>query len=63
MADKIVDMAEAREQKRHEQKAEKLEDIRDRFSKAMGMKEKPKNRLAAWKRKKKKDSKPKPDGW
>ena len=62
MAEKIVDITRAREQKKHEQKEEKLESLKERFSRAMGMDEKPKKKLSAWRRKKQK-SKPKPDGW
>ena len=61
MAEKIVDISRAREQKEHEKKEEKLELLKDRFSKAMGMNDKPKKKLGVWKRKKK--SKPNPEGW
>ncbi len=60
MADKIVNITEAREQKKHERKEEKLDDIKQRFSKAMGMEDKPKKRFG-WGKKKK--AKPKPEGW
>jgi len=63
MAEKIVDITRAREQKKHELKEQKLESLKDRFSKAMGMNEKPKNKLSAWRRKKKPKSKPTPEGW
>ncbi len=62
MAEKIVDITQARELKKHNRKEEKLESLKERFSKAMGMDEKPKKKLSAWRRKKPK-SKPRPDGW
>ncbi len=62
MVQKVVDISQAREQKQHEKKEQKLEDLKDRFNRAMGMEEKPKNKLSAWRRRKKK-SKPEPDGW
>ena len=68
-SDKVVDFSQARHKKDHERKEKKVEQLRDRFSKALGL-EKPSGKAIAkgglWKfkqKKKRKSDKPETEGW
>jgi len=60
MASKVVDLSKARSEKEHELKEQKVDTIKERFARAMGMDEKGR---AAKRRAQKKKSKEKPRGW
>ncbi|WP_207062959.1 hypothetical protein [Motiliproteus sp. SC1-56] len=60
MADKIVDIANARESKEHARKEERLASMKDRFERALGME--PKKKPLPWGRRRKK-KKTDPKGW
>jgi hypothetical protein len=60
MTDKIIDISQAREEKNHVRKEEKLTSLKERFERAMGMEKKPKP--LPWGRRKK-PKKPDPEGW
>lgn len=64
--DKVVQLGDARHRKSHERKEQKLDQLRDRFTKALGMEEKPVKKGALWRlkqKKKNKPDKPGPKGW
>jgi hypothetical protein len=60
MTSKVVDFSKARAEKEHEQKEQKVDSIKERFARAMGMDEKGR---AAKRRAQKKKGKDKPRGW
>ena len=60
--DNIVDLGSARHRKDHERKEQKVEQMRDRFSKALGLESKPVKKGGLWKLKQKKKDKNKPKG-
>ena len=60
MASKVVDLSRARTDKENELKEQKLDSIKERFARAMGMDEKGR---AAKRRALKKKRKDKPRGW
>mgnify|MGYP003624555072 CR=1 FL=1 len=68
-SDKVVDLSRARHKKDHERKEKKLDQLRDRFSKALGLEKKPLATITKgglWKfkqKKKRKSDKPDPEGW
>jgi hypothetical protein len=63
MADNIVDLSRAREDREHERKEQKLDSLKKRFSKALGTEEKPKKSRLKKNRKKAKSDKGRTDGW
>lgn len=66
MSDKVVDFGQARHKKDHERKEKRVEQMQERFSKALGMEQKKPVKGALWKLKQKKKNKPKnndPQGW
>ncbi|MEH6471090.1 MAG: hypothetical protein V7752_07560 [Halopseudomonas sp.] len=65
-SDKVVDLSKARHRKGQEKKEQKFEQLRDRFSKALGGESKPVTKGGLWKfkqKKKRKSDKPEPEGW
>ncbi len=67
-SNKVVDISQNRHRKEHERKDQKVDSLRDRFSKALGLDEKPVKKGGLWKLKqrkknKQKSDKPEPSGW
>ncbi|MEH6823186.1 MAG: hypothetical protein V7629_04645 [Motiliproteus sp.] len=65
-SDKVVDLSAARHRKDHERKEEKVSQLRDRFSKALGLEKKTLVKGGLWKfkqKKKRKTDTPEPEGW
>ena len=62
----VVDLGAARHRKDHERKEKKIDQLRDRFTKALGLEKKRVVKGGLWKLKQKKKSKadkPEPEGW
>lgn len=63
---KVVDISQSRHRKEHERKDQQVESMRDRFSKALDLGDKPTKKGGLWKfkqKKKRKSDKPEPSGW
>ncbi|MEH6650239.1 MAG: hypothetical protein V7707_09470 [Motiliproteus sp.] len=63
---KVVDISQGRHRKEHERKDQKVESLRDRFTKALNLDDKPTKKGGLWKlkqKKKRKSDKPEPTGW
>lgn len=66
MSDNVVDFGQARHKKNHARKEKRVEEMQQRFSKALGIDEKKPVKGALWKLKQKKKNKPNkndPQGW
>ncbi|WP_210397781.1 tRNA (uracil-5-)-methyltransferase [Motiliproteus sediminis] len=61
MTSKVVDLSRARSDKEHERKEKKVDSIKERFARAMGMEER--DRAARRRAEKKRNKKDKPRGW